>query len=74
MLAQLMPEMPASLRAHAWAAQAKALACQGEGARGREALHQAIAAATHPADARMLRAQGIAWGLRMEALPYSQSI
>jgi RNA polymerase sigma-70 factor (ECF subfamily) len=73
MLAQLIPEVPAGLRAHAWAAQAKAWARQGERPRAREALHRAIAAATHPADARLLGAQGVSWGLGEQVLPGSRS-
>jgi RNA polymerase sigma-70 factor (ECF subfamily) len=57
-LQALLPAVPASLRAHTWAALARAHERLGDAGPAAECLAQAIAHAPHPADARRLRAQG----------------
>ena len=54
LLQTLQRDVPAALRAHTWAAIARAYERLGQTARALEALDQAIGCVQHPADGRML--------------------
>lgn len=54
-LAEMLPEVPSALRAHALAAQARACERLGDQAAARALLQAALAAAPHPAEARALQ-------------------
>ncbi|MBL8327995.1 MAG: sigma-70 family RNA polymerase sigma factor [Rubrivivax sp.] len=56
-LQQLQPGLPAVLQAHGLAARARALQRLGRAAEAAACLQQAVAAAQHPAEARLLQRQ-----------------
>jgi RNA polymerase sigma-70 factor, ECF subfamily len=60
-LQSLQPGLPATLQAHGLAAQARALQRLGQLGEAVARLQQAVAAAPHPAEARLLARRAAQW-------------